>query len=407
MAHKVDRVLHIAPTPFFADRGCHIRIRGIVLALEEQGVDNLVCTYPIGRDIKGVRTVRTLRIPGYTKTEAGPSAFKYVADILLMFTVARQLRRFRPQILHCHLHEGLLIGWVARLLALKWRVPLVCDVQGGLTAELTSHGYFAGRHRRQKAFEFLERRIVSLASLFYCSSEASVALLTDVFEVEPTKVHLIRDGVDALDTSENRGIEPNVLLEDTELATAIYAGGLTKNKGFGVLQEILLEASRRDLAVRFLVVGYPTRDLERFVRENGLQDNCVLTGQVPYQELRQYLELANIALEPKADGSGEASGKLINYMTASLPVICFNTPNNRDILGENAYFAEDNTAAAFVDQLQLALSSPAEAQERGRAASELAPRRFSWRAGAKTIINTYALVHNSNSGSLDSTFRRP
>ena len=27
------RVLHIAPTPFFSDRGCHIRIDGIVNAL--------------------------------------------------------------------------------------------------------------------------------------------------------------------------------------------------------------------------------------------------------------------------------------------------------------------------------------------------------------------------------------
>jgi glycosyltransferase involved in cell wall biosynthesis len=83
-------------------------------------------------------------------------------------------------------------------------------------------------------------------------------------------------------------------------------------------------------------------------------------------------------------------------MTASLAVICFNTPNNRDILGENAYFAEDNTAAAFVDQLQQALACPNEARERGRAAGELAPRRFSWQAGAKTIVNTYALVHDSN-----------
>ncbi|MFW2404279.1 MAG: glycosyltransferase family 1 protein, partial [Gammaproteobacteria bacterium] len=79
----IPRVLHIAPTPFFADRGCHIRIRGIVGGLAERGYENLVCTYSIGRDVEGVQTRRCATIPGYTKTEAGPSAFKYVADVFL------------------------------------------------------------------------------------------------------------------------------------------------------------------------------------------------------------------------------------------------------------------------------------------------------------------------------------
>jgi glycosyltransferase involved in cell wall biosynthesis len=146
--------------------------------------------------------------------------------------------------------------------------------------------------------------------------------------------------------------------------------------------------------VKFVIVGYPNRDLAGYVVENGLEGRCVLTGQVPYEQLEQYLELADVALEPKAAGSGEASGKVVNYMATGLPVVCFDTSNNREMLGTHGYFAEHDTPAALVDQLQLALSSPAEARERGRAGKERAAARFSWRAGAKAIMKGYASLLN-------------
>ncbi|NNF41427.1 MAG: glycosyltransferase [Woeseiaceae bacterium] len=392
MTNNVKKVLHIAPTPFFADRGCHIRIRGIALALEELGVDSLVCTYPIGRDVKGVQTKRTVGIPGYSKTASGPSAYKYLADVLLMFTVARQLWKYRPDILHCHLHEGLLIGWVAKLLVFRWRMPLVFDMQGSLTGELTAHGYFAGRSRFKKAFEFMERRIVALADFYFCSSEASEALLGGVFNVDPARVILVRDGVDVIDAAVATAIEPPPAGDD--VATAIYTGGLTESKGIGALQEVLVEADRRNLPVKFVIVGYPNQDLQDYVIANGIQDRCVLTGQVPYEQLKQYLELADVALEPKSAGSGEASGKVVNYMAIGLPVVCFDTSNNREMLGPYGYFAESETPGAFVEQLELALSQPDDARERGLAGKERASARFSWRAGAEAIMNGYALAQS-------------
>lgn len=396
MSYKVSRVLHIAPTPFFADRGCHIRIRGIVVALEDLGIENLVCTYPIGRDVRGVRSVRTSRIPGYTKTEAGPSAFKYIADLLLVFTAARQIRKFRPEVLHCHLHEGVLVGWAARLLALKWRLPLVFDMQGSLTGELTAHGYFARRRFLRKVFERLEKSIVSLADLYFCSSQASADLLVTRFERDTSRVNVVRDGVDAADPSQDGpGTYPAPIGTD-ERTTAIYTGGLTESKGIGMLQEIFLEADRRQLPVRFVVIGYPTESLEAFVNEHGLENRCILIGQVPYEQLMRYLRFADLALEPKAGGSGEASGKVVNYMAAGLPVICFDTPNNRDMLADNGYFAKDDTFGAFVDQVAKAIGNQDEAQARGAGGVQQTLDRFSWQAGAKTIIEGYSTLRNSN-----------
>lgn len=131
-------VLMVAPTPFFADRGCHVRILGEIRALQEEGCDITLCTYHNGRDIPGIRTVRIPCVPWYNKLAAGPSNHKYYLDLLLLWkSLATALRR-RPDVIHAHLHEGAAIG---RFLSVVLRRPLVFDYQGSLTDELASHEY--------------------------------------------------------------------------------------------------------------------------------------------------------------------------------------------------------------------------------------------------------------------------
>ena len=75
----------------------------------------IVC-YHLGRDLDPVPVERTLSIPWYSKHEAGPSWHKLYLDLLLLCTSMRVARKFKPDLIHAHLHEGVLIGWlVARL----------------------------------------------------------------------------------------------------------------------------------------------------------------------------------------------------------------------------------------------------------------------------------------------------
>ena len=88
-----NKVLMIAPTPFFADRGCHVRILNAYLRLKKQGEDVTLLTYPIGRDIEGVRTLRVIQLPGYKKTGIGFSIYRPGLDLLLLIKAAILLRK--------------------------------------------------------------------------------------------------------------------------------------------------------------------------------------------------------------------------------------------------------------------------------------------------------------------------
>ena len=379
---RPERILHVAPTPFFSDRGCHIRIRGLVMGLDSLGADNLVCTYGLGNDVPEVETVRCPKIPGYSKTSAGPSFFRFIADPLLVFTVAGRIRKYRPVILHCHLHEGVLIGWLAKYLALKPRLRIVFDVQGGLESELVSYGHLKSSWLR-KIVHAIEGFIIRRADAYSCSSEASVALLVDDFGVEPSIVAHVPDGADvslagAGDRGDGGGSQP----------IAIYTGGLSESKGLSMLMEIIRVSAERNPDLRFLIVGYPTDELQAFLDEHQLQ-NCELAGRIPFEQLGEYLNKADVCIEPKSAETSEASGKLLNYMSSGRPTVCFDTPNNRAIMADSGFFAEQPTAASFVDQLATVIANPAIAAERGARARELIEQQYSWRSSALRIMDRY------------------
>ena len=75
------RILTIAPTPYFSDRGCHVRIYEEARALVKGGHEVTICTYHLGSDIGGIPTLRIPPIPWYKKRSAGPSWHKPFLDL--------------------------------------------------------------------------------------------------------------------------------------------------------------------------------------------------------------------------------------------------------------------------------------------------------------------------------------
>ncbi len=384
------RVLHIGPTPFFSDRGCHIRIHGLIRALQRSGLECWLCTYQHGRDVEGIDTERIPRVPGYNHVDAGPSPFKYVADVMLFFKVCGSIARRRPDVLHGHLHEGALIGWAARTVFFWRRLPLVFDMQGSLTGELEAYGYFNRLQLLRWLFERAEWLIDRLPEHIVCSSPSSLEITRDRFGVPAGRLHLVADGVDVQAPS---AASVDRLRDELGLPAGlpviVYSGSLLAVKGVEALHAAILRSAERDLPVHFLVVGYPTSETAAFLRSRGLESRCTITGRVPFDTIGKYLALASAALEPKENDSGEASGKLLNYMAAGLPVACFDTPNNRIILADSGCYASSGSVDQLVDCIETLTTSPEVASELGERGRARARAEFSWDASAAALQRIY------------------
>ena len=377
------RVLMIAPTPFFADRGCHVRIYEEARALQSLGCRVEVCTYHLGDDRPGLPTHRTLPIPWYTKLEAGPSWHKLYIDLLLLGKTWTVARRFRPHVLHGHLHEGAAIGWlVGRLLG----IPLVGDFQGSLSGEMQAHG-FIGRGWLYRLAAWVEgwidrRPRVAVAS---CSDVAQE--LHERFGVE--RIVLALDGVDT--GTFRPDVEP-IPLPDLPPGRRIvvYLGLLNPYQGVDHLLAAVPRVLARVPDAHFLVMGYPhVEKYRRMAEELGVADHVTLPGRIDYDQAARYLAWGRVAVGPKLSET-ESNGKLYNYMACGLPTVAFDTPPSREILGDLGVYAPRGDAEALAGAIADLLEHPQEARELGQRLRQRVMEHFAWENTARQLLRAYA-----------------
>ena len=82
MTHAPLRILAIAPTAFYNDYGCHIRIMGQLRGLQARGHRIRLVTYPVGRDLPDL-TVTRAPLPGLKQLSVGSSRIKVLLDAIL------------------------------------------------------------------------------------------------------------------------------------------------------------------------------------------------------------------------------------------------------------------------------------------------------------------------------------
>ncbi|MDP1845258.1 MAG: glycosyltransferase [Candidatus Moranbacteria bacterium] len=347
------KILTIAATPFFSDRGGHMRIYNEAKYLQKLGAEVRLCTYHIGENTEGLDIVRIKGAKSYKKTSPGFSWGKIWLDLKLLFLVRREIINFHPDAIHAHLYEGLAIGYLAKKLSFS-KIPIVFDLQGDLEEEFRS--YNKKNSLAQKFFVWFSRVVINWADKIVISSENVIIWTSDV--------QIIKDGID-VDLFHN---SPKLSKDEAEKIEKIkewagdsrllvYIGGLSDNKGVGELLESFSKvrpfpfpAVRREIpqgqtlkkSWKLLLGGFGEDEdkYKKYIAENNLEDSVCFAGKVKYFSLPHFLALADAAIDPKS-GSTESSGKLMNLMASGLPIICFENEFNRARLKEKGLYMDN------------------------------------------------------------------
>jgi glycosyltransferase involved in cell wall biosynthesis len=383
----------IAPTPFFADRGCHVRILEEAKALKALGNEITICTYHLGKDMPGFKIKRIVNIPWYNKLEAGPSYHKLYLDSLLLLKSLTSVTREKPDIIHAHLHEGVLLGKVCAWSRFN-RIPLVFDTQGSLSREMLSHGFIRGGGFRHRLFHFLENRINKLPGAIIASSNNVAEFLKTESEIEEGRVFVVADGVD---TDVFRPDYDTATLHDKlnipqHSKVIVYLGLLTEYQGIDYLLKAIPLVREEIADVHFLIMGYPNVEKYRSAaQELGIGEGVTFTGRIDYNEAPKYLALGDIAVSPKVT-TAEGNGKIYNYMAAGLPCVAFDTKVNREILGDLGVYAQLGDYKSLAECLIELLIQGNSREELSRGVREKAVADYSWRKVGQRIMDVYARV---------------
>ena len=372
------RILAIAPTAFYNDYGCHVRIQGQLHSLQARGHDIRLVTYPVGRDVDDLAITRA-PLPGLRHIPVGSSRRKILLDAILVPTAAAAAMRFRPDIIHAYLHEGVLIGWP---LARTLRVPLTFDYQGSLTAEMTAHNFLRPHSVWRSPLQRLERWLDQRPqALLLSTRHARSALLAR--GLPPQRLHYLPDAVDPglfHPQPRDTDLARQLGLRD-ELPTLVYLGLLARYQGVDILLQALAKLQR---PAQLLLMGFPHIErYRRMARRLGVGPRIHFTGPIPYPRAPRYLALGDIAIAPKLTTS-EGSGKLLPYMSMALPVIATDTPAHRQYLGDQGVYAAPEPEA-LARTIEQALARLPHLRELGRRLRDRVQARYTWRHTAEQM----------------------
>lgn len=366
------RVLMIAPTSFFSDYGCHIRIAQEAHELQRRGHVVRVATYHNGDDVVGLDIVRSWDVPWVKRAVVGSSRHKLYLDVALSWRSLQTALTFKPDIIHAHLHEGGLIGAVLKRLIGK---PLVFDYQGSMTAEMIDHRFLASRDSvLYRVLYVLEAWINRQADMVLTSSENARQMLINDFAQPPTQVTSIADGIDT-DYFVPQPANPELRASlgiPANRKIIVYLGLLAPYQGTNLLIESIPAVLSTVPDAHFLIMGYPDpASYLAYATSLGVAEHVTLPGRIRYRDSQHYLGLGQVAVAPKMSLS-EGSGKIPQYMALGLPVITFDTAVSRQYLGDNGIYARYGDGADLAAKIIQTLQQPTWAATLGQANRQIA-----------------------------------
>ena len=383
----------IAPTSFFLDYGCHVRILEEARVLKRLGHQVTVVTYYMGRDLPDLEIVRTRPTPWRANYEVGSSLHKLAFDIFLGWKVLWLILRRRFDLLHGHLYEGALMGAVIGKLR---RLPLLFDRQGSLTGEMVDHHFLNPDGPWFRWVSLLEQRIDEMADVIITSTQQGAIQLRSQLEDAGRDIRPLPDCVNL------EYFRPDVLTPAQVAArrarlglpagwpVVVYLGLLADYQGTPQLLQAAHILKERGVQVAFLVMGFPGEaQYRRMAARLDVSDRVTFTGKVHYEAAPAHLALGDLAIAPKLSAT-EGSGKILNYMAMQLPTVAFDTPVSREYLGTLGVYARPaDGAAALADGIQALVERPGLRRTLGKALRRRAARHFSWDHSGQQLVDIY------------------
>jgi len=374
------KILVIAPMPFFIDRETQIRTLEESSALEKMENNISIVAYGSGQSVFAEEWKRANIFPageslfGKRKPEADWGMLRYVADILVFGRAFSLAREIKPEVIHTHLRAGAIIGSMVRKFLSGKRIPLVTD--------------FHNWPKADSKISFLDKFIANLGDTAVVSTQKAFEKMTEIRGGR--SVEIVPDGVNVV-----RFLElPPKMSEKSDLElpenqpVIVYTGSLSPARGIDYLLEAIPLVLEQHADAFFVIAGSPVSQVAKYVSDKGLEKNVRLIDPLSYFEMPKILNAGDIGVDPKDSLEMEASWKVLQYMAAGLPVVCFDRENNRKHVGEGAYLSSEISGKGLSDGIIYFLKNSFEAQKRGNDNQRRATE-YSWGHSAEILGKIY------------------
>lgn len=396
-------VAMIAPCPFPANYGTPGAIREMSETLALRGHQVHIVTYPYGEDIP-VAAAKIWR-PWYWRKKvslhSGPSYRKLLLDLLLLIKVCRVIRSERIAIIHAQNYEGVLIGFVAKLLTGR---PLIYNAVNLMSDELPTYGFIKPAFMAMPIARFLDWLVTKLPDYFIAITKE----LRDAFEkrgIPSSRISYISLGVNAEMFQKS---DPAPLLERYGIGQeplVMYTGINSPFQRIDYLLRAFSVVVKAEPKARLMVVSPLKKDPDlatnrTLAQSLGIGRSVVWVEGQTLAELPDYLAMASVATMSRPDVPGHPI-KLLNYMAAARPIVCFAGAAKGVRHMHEAYVVRDHDWQALGQGMVTLLRDRELAARLAATAKETVARDFDWWRLCTNIEDVYGSLAAAESESLE------
>lgn len=238
------------------------------------------------------------------------------------------IKKWNLDVIHCQTEFG--VGTFARIIAKQLSIPLVH------TYHTMYEDYI--HYITKGYFNRTGKKIVEYLTLFYCDKTATelvvptkkaYELFKEKYKVD-RNVYIVPTGIEVekFYLENNKGL--NIVKKRESLGlkrndfVILFVGRIGSEKNVELLLTSMRYIVNNCPKAKLLIVG-DGPDLNKyktFVKKQGLEENIIFTGKVPWESIAEYYLIADVfTTASKTETQGLT---VIEAMAASLPVVCIN-----------------------------------------------------------------------------------
>lgn len=186
---------------------------------------------------------------------------------------------------------------------------------------------------------------------------------------------------------------------------AVHVGAHAETRGCRVMVEAIALVARRVTGARLALVGpfnHPPYEaaIRKLIAGRGLDENVTMVGRVPYPEVAGWIAQARVglvALQPVIQHQGGIPTKMFDYMAGGIPVVAGDVPPTRRFLSvvDCGFLVEPAEPGAYAAAIEHLLTHPEEGRRLGENGRQAVLERYNWQREAETLLAAYSHLPES------------
>lgn len=278
----------------------------------------------------------------------------------------------------------------ALLLAKIHKIPLVVELDNPVVYEFKT---FQPNYKTSKLIlNFFEKINLKYADkVFTVSQEIKEYYVRK--GIAASQIEVIYNGVNI--NQFNPAVDAAEALQKYKLGNALiigFVGTFHYWHGIESLKTLMKNVIRLNDNVKFLMVGSGgpmVKNLQTFIDSEGLSENVIFTGLIPYQKIPQHIAVMDIVLAPysKLDFFYYSPLKIFEYMACGKAVVTTGIGQILDLIkdGETGLLCEPDNINEMIAKINSLILDDSKRMKMGKAARQFIANNHSWDAQAQRL----------------------